>query len=547
MRGAAVATLLLLSSLQTQIGNVEGVVRETTGGPLRGALIRLTTARPGETRQTSFSATTDAEGRFRLIAPPADYTVTVQSDGYYGPPLYGVYQRVVTRKLLVTEQVPPILNFTLIPSATIAGSLLDHAGRPAIRVGVAAMQIRYSEGRPSLVEVGTATTNERGEYRLFWLPPGEYVVAFNPSLSAVASPPIISAGNRQSAQTCTFYPGTPDITKATTLNLAPSAEIRGIDFAVQTTDVVTISGAINNPDVSLARRPESTTPVSPAFSLVPRASPLTSIVMSGFANALPLQARQQGLFEFRGIPPGSYDLYASVPAINAGNPGLAGRLSIDISSHDVKDISIPVRPLYELRGRIVEEGESLPEKTTIRIVPIDGRRAIPSEVTADSSGEFSFKNLQSGSYRLDFTLPPNAFLADVRQGQQSRYGDNSFQLSDESAEPVQLLLRAKAPSVEGTVVAPAGKALADTSVVLVPEKSLRGNFILYKTARAEESGQFTVTNVSPGAYKIFAWEGVLSTAWLNEDFLAKYEERGSVITVGSSATSGVRVNVILLQ
>jgi hypothetical protein len=407
------------------------------------------------------------------------------------------------------------------------------------------MQNRYREGTVSLMPVGTATTNERGEYRIVGLPPGKYVVAFNPVLGAVGVPGVASLDNRQFARTRTFYPGTWDLFNATALTLEPSGEIRDINFEIQTTDVVTISGSIDN--LYPVMVPRSSAPsVVPTVTLIPRSSSLSS-VMSGFPNALPLQARRQGLFEFRGVPAGSYDLYAFVPTVDPGERDLAGHMAIDIGSVDVRDISVPLHPLYDLRGRVVEEDGSLPDKTKIRIVPADGRSASSTEAEVESGGEVTFKNLQAGRYRLDMTLPANVFLSDLRQGQQSKYGDNSIQVNDQSGEPIQLVLGGKASSIDGTVVAPEGKALTDTTVVLVPENSLRGNFILYRTARPEDSGRFTLTNVAPGTYKIFAWEGVLSTAWLNAEFLATNEELGSVIVVGSSPVSGVRVNVIRLQ
>jgi hypothetical protein len=269
--------------------------------------------------------------------------------------------------------------------------------------------------------------------------------------------------------------------------------------------------------------------------------------MSTFPNALPPQERRQGFFEFRGVPAGSYDLYASVPAINAGEQGLAGHLAIDVGSQDLRDIHVPLHPLYDLRAQIVEQGDILPDKTKVRIVPADGRSAMTTEAEVDARGEVYFKNLQAGLYRLDVDLPPNLFLADVRQGQESRYGDNSVQVNDESFGPVQLVLGARAPSVDGTVVLSPGEALGDTTVVLVPEKALRRNFILYRTARPEEAGRFTLTNISPGPYKLFAWDGVLNTAWLNAEFLANFEEQGTAITVGSSSVGDVRINIIRLH
>ena len=49
--------------------------------------------------------------------------------------------------------------------------------------------------------------------------------------------------------------------------------------------------------------------------------------------------------------------------------------------------------------------------------------------------------------------------------------------------------------------------------------------------------------VPPGKYALFAWESVPVTAWMNSDFLARYQNRGRQVLV----TQGTRMNVQLDQ
>ena len=70
--------------------------------------------------------------------------------------------------------------------------------------------------------------------------------------------------------------------------------------------------------------------------------------------------------------------------------------------------------------------------------------------------------------------------------------------------------------------------------MLVPPASRRKNSLLYKTAVANEDGRFTMTGIAPGPYKIFAWESIPATAWLNADYISKYEELGRSLTVPGS-------------
>jgi hypothetical protein len=61
--------------------------------------------------------------------------------------------------------------------AVVAGVVLDEAGEPAVGVTVRAMRRTLTTGRPRLTPSGTNQTDDRGEFRISQLAPGDYVVA----------------------------------------------------------------------------------------------------------------------------------------------------------------------------------------------------------------------------------------------------------------------------------------------------------------------------------------------------------------------------------
>jgi hypothetical protein len=66
--------------------------------------------------------------------------------------------------------------------------------------------------------------------------------------------------------------------------------------------------------------------------------------------------------------------------------------------------------------------------------------------------------------------------------------------------------------------------------------------MLFGTARPDDTGRFSITRVAPGAYKLFAWEGVLNTAWLNPDFLSRHEAGGIPLTIEAGSTKDIRIS-----
>jgi len=43
---------------------------------------------------------------------------------------------------------------------------------------------------------------------------------------------------------------------------------------------------------------------------------------------------------------------------------------------------------------------------------------------------------------------------------------------------------------------------------------------------------------------LFAWENVFSTAWMNSDFLAKYQNRGRAVVATAGASQNVPLSLI---
>src|SRR5204863_188047 len=66
------------------------------------------------------------------------------------------------------------------PAGTISGRVFDRDGEPLANVTVEALKYSYQEGQRVLNGVQTARTNDLGEYRLFWLQPGQYFVSATP-------------------------------------------------------------------------------------------------------------------------------------------------------------------------------------------------------------------------------------------------------------------------------------------------------------------------------------------------------------------------------
>ena len=81
--------------------------------------------------------------------------------------------------------------------------------------------------------------------------------------------------------------------------------------------------------------------------------------------------------------------------------------------------------------------------------------------------------------------------------------------------------------------------------VLVPDGK-RDRADLYKNSTTDQSGQFTIVGITPGNYKVFAWDGLEPFRYFDPDFMRTHEAKGKSILVGESATVTTNIQVIPL-
>ena len=80
------------------------------------------------------------------------------------------------------------IDFALPLGAVITGRIVDELGDPAEEARVAILRAQNTDGQRRLVSVGSAETDDLGEFRLFGISPGRYYVSATAS-NRVAGPP----------------------------------------------------------------------------------------------------------------------------------------------------------------------------------------------------------------------------------------------------------------------------------------------------------------------------------------------------------------------
>ena len=170
------------------------------------------------------------------------------------------------------------IEFRLPRGGVVAGHVFDEDGEPMPGAVVRVMRYQYLQGDRRLTPAGTAQTDDKGQYRVWGLNPGDYYInavtriadfgrgggpgggrggpggavagfidgALGGNIAAVFG----AAGDDQDrvAYAPTYFPGVGSVAEARPVVVGLSQEVLDVDFNLQLVRTSRINGHVTNPD-----------------------------------------------------------------------------------------------------------------------------------------------------------------------------------------------------------------------------------------------------------------------------------------------------------
>jgi hypothetical protein len=504
------------------------VVKVGTGEPLSKATVEAwpVVNRTGRDESAGSFAETDDMGRFELKdLTPGRYFLSAEHNGF-SPQQYGQRTPEGAGAILSLSrgQTVPNIIFQLIPSAVISGHVYYEDGEPVLDAVVSAMRFTYLNGQRRMVGVGTKQTNDLGEFRIFGLSPGKYIVQAAPRTKQVQNP-----ASKQGYEPI-YYPGVPDADHAAPVAVRAGDEVPSIDITLQPVPTVTVRG-----HVFAAGCGE---PVGTVF-LAAQNSSLSLASQSFDSGTYP-----SGVFEFRNVPSGSYYLYASM---QGGRRPCFGRQALEVVDADIDGVGVAGSQGVQIRGRLRVEGQNnsnlgsfsvtlLPKSTNLLF------SSRPSGIV-NPDGSFLLTNIYDNDYDVYVGLPENYFLKSGRLDGVDVLNAGVTVDSKHSPGLLDILVSANGASVDG-VISKDQQPFQGATVTLVPDPPHRGEERRFKSVTTDQNGHFALQGVSPGDYKVFAWEKIEPGAHTNSEFLQPFEIRGESVHITEGSRNSVQVDLI---
>ena len=335
----------------------------------------------------------------------------------------------------------------------------------------------------------------------------------------------------------TFYPGTTDAAAAAPLDATAGAQLRGVDVGLAKKRTVTVRGRVTDAS-GTASQPGSRSRIM--VFLRPRD-------LGGAASNRPASVDPAGNFEIHGVAQGAYDLVASIPSRGAS---LSARMPLDVGHNSIDNLRITINPAVNLTGVVRLDSQTATLGPAVQVTlrgrdsggPFSGGSP-NAKVAAD--GSFTLAGVNPDSYSLSLSgMPDGCYIKSVRMGNQEVPAAD-VDVARAAGGALEIVLSPNAGLVTGVVQNDQQQPAAGASVVLVPqEPERREQMQYYKVVTADEAGRFTVKNLDPGQYRVYAWPEVEAGAYMDPDFLRPVENRGESVTVKESGSETVQVKLI---
>jgi hypothetical protein len=110
-----------------------------------------------------------------------------------------------------------------------------------------------------------------------------------------------------------------------------------------------------------------------------------------------------------------------------------------------------------------------------------------------------------------------------------------------------IVIAMAAGQITGTVQNEKLEPAAGATVVLIPEGKRRESDRWYQTTSTDQYGNYTLKNVAPGEYRVFAFDTVEYQAYMDPEWLKPFESKGEKVSIEENAKPSVQLKLIPTQ
>ena len=482
-------------------GSISG--RVTLGDkPAPGVNVLLAPSDYGPVEKALPKTTTDEVGHFQLTHVPAgSYMLQTFTPAFIGP---RDDFRLSTGKMINLSDGETVeIDIALTRGGAITGRVTNANGQPLVQESVRLTAVDENGRKPGVnmpfvnLPYGfMMTTDDRGVYRLFGVPPGRYKVSAGIDTRGGYS----RTGYGGNYYSITYHPDVTDDSRATVIEVTAGGEASGVDIVLgRASRAYSAAGRIVDAETG---RPVAGLEFGYG-SLQANGINFGSSVTTGAAS------NARGEFRFEGIVPGRYAAFATS---REQNNWYSDPVMFQISDADVAGLEIKVHQGATLNGVVVmEDGndqEGAPKLSDLRIGVYVSTQSLTSPryspLNVGPDGSFRATGLQAGKamvYLTNYPEPNGVSLLRIeRDGVEQPDGVEIG--GREQVSGVRVVLGYGTGSISGQVKVEGG-VLPESAKIYInfnrvgsdPRQSMRQEL-------ADSRGRFALRGLMAGDYQL---------------------------------------------
>lgn len=507
-------------------GTLRGrIIDAAQGHPLRGVRIQVTSG-------SAPDVFTDDDGRFTIPALPAGrHSLVASKAGYVsawrrdaGPS--DAYQRIGPPVTLAAGQVEQV-DMALSKGGIVTGRVIDQRGREVIGARVYLARAQWRDGRQQMTAAAGVgdQTNDLGEFRLFAIPAGTYLLG-------VRIPTQAGEGLLE-----VYAPGTfgPDGAEPIAVR---AGEERAIAITLPATPAAAVRGTVRGADGQADVR---------AVVQARLAGTSASVQMQTYARA-------DGSYRLSTLAPGEYEIsaYSSSTRTFA-----SARVRVDGS-----DLTLPltlsegatIAGRYRFDTGAPPPGAKPPSSVGAGVLPVSLPYNDARRMTIGEDWRFTITGL-AGSYRITPYQPTGWFVKRItRDGRDITH--EPVEVATGTIDGIEVLLTQKTTQLSVTVEG-TDTELEETTVLIFGEDEskhwLSSPFIRTIRTAQQRSGQalqwhnrrsFTLSGLPPARYAAVALSQFEFGQETNPSLLRRVAKVASTIELDEEGARAIALKVM---
>jgi len=519
------------------------VVDASSGDPIHKAIVTVTwhgTPRSWATTRT------DSSGTFRFEGLPAGTFDLRATKAGLGTASYGSNNpRELGGTITLGDgESRQGLKLRFVHTASITGHVLDSDGDPLPFSNVTLLRPGRNLGERVLVQAGAGSTDDRGEYKISNINPGQYYLRADPNAPRVQMFVNRAAEREHLREVPQFLGGARESKDATPLVIHGGENLTGLDFRIGTEPAVHLTGHVTGvPDLGTMPKPEPGT-------VQMRGDERTIMISVG--------AIDEGVMRWIGggsasAPDYKFDLGEMIP----GRYRIEASIENDKKTYtasqvvDTRQLSgelvLALAPAVDIKGHFQMEGPTGQQKNSfeVRLTGNNGiRRGITAKVAPD--GNFTLVQVPVGEWQWTIDpFPRGAFLKSVH------FGDKEvtfarLEVGSGSDAQLKIVASTRSAKIDGEVDAGSGDSKR-AGILLAPLGDRHNLARFYYSVAADDSGKFRMLGIAPGKYKIFALEKMVGADFRNPEAADQLKELGEEIDLAEGGSLTLHPKLIPME